>query len=579
VTDHLGEIHASERLVDSMVEERDALRAEARRVALGERPPHRGLTALGPAVALGTAVVAVAGGTDRFGSIAAPVTLVAVVVLLAASARFRRQTADTDRIRTLVGDSGASAGDPAPSVVELARRTLLVPSVRRVLVASVAVGALLAPLQAFLVFYLGHRWHEGSGGRLVFGLVIAAAGAVAAVGLRREAGIPERELRLAATLLAAAVVLIAVGVASPWFGPMAVLVVAGCAAVAALVPVLAGGQLAVVPAAMRAHLAVIGTLVSVGLGGLLGVAFLASMDRRAGAGGALATLLIPGLIGAAILWYAAPLSGPDLDRMLDAVLEEEEIGAIRRSGGHLPMLACRQIDFAYGQLQVLFDVNFTVDDGEMVALLGTNGAGKSTLLKAISGVGLPSGGTVRFRGADITYLEAERRIPLGITQVPGGRAVFGPLTVVENMRAYGHTVRRDRRSLNAAMDLCFETFPNLARRRNQPASTLSGGEQQMLGLSKALILRPQLLLIDELSLGLAPIIVGQLLELVRAINTRGTAVVLVEQSVNIALGLVDHAYFMEKGQVRFDGRSEDLLARGDLLRAVFLDGATKGLGS
>ncbi len=140
----------------------------------------------------------------------------------------------------------------------------------------------------------------------------------------------------------------------------------------------------------------------------------------------------------------------DLDRMIDEVLEDEEITRIKRAGGHLPMLSCKGIDFSYGQLQVLFDVDFTVDDGEMVALLGTNGAGKSTLLKVISGVGLPSAGTVRYRGQDITYLDAERRARLGITQVPGGRAVFGPMAVVENLRSLrlharprqGHARRR-----------------------------------------------------------------------------------------------------------------------------------------
>jgi ABC-type branched-subunit amino acid transport system ATPase component len=190
----------------------------------------------------------------------------------------------------------------------------------------------------------------------------------------------------------------------------------------------------------------------------------------------------------------------------------------------------------------------------------------------ISGIGLPSAGTVRYRGRDVTYLDAERRLRLGITQIPGGRAVFAPMDVVENLRVFGHTIGRDRKAIDEAIERSFAAFPRLAERRNQKAGTLSGGEQQMLGLAKALILRPQLLLIDELSLGLAPVIVGQLLEMVTEINRGGTAVVLVEQSVNIALGLVDHAYFMEKGEIRFDGPSDELLARGDLLRAVFLEG-------
>jgi ABC-type branched-subunit amino acid transport system ATPase component len=186
---------------------------------------------------------------------------------------------------------------------------------------------------------------------------------------------------------------------------------------------------------------------------------------------------------------------------------------------------------------------------------------------------------VRFQGEDITYLDAERRVPLGISQVPGGRAVFGTMDVVENLRTFGYSLRRDRARVEESIELCLEAFPRLRERRTSLAATLSGGEQQMLGLSKALILQPRLLLIDELSLGLAPVIVGQLLEMVRRINEGGTAVVLVEQSVNIALSLVDHAYFMEKGEMRFDGPAQQLLARDDLLRAVFLEGASKADGS
>jgi ABC-type branched-subunit amino acid transport system ATPase component len=211
----------------------------------------------------------------------------------------------------------------------------------------------------------------------------------------------------------------------------------------------------------------------------------------------------------------------------------------------------------------------------MVALLGTNGAGKSTLLKVISGIGLPSSGTVRLEGDEITYLDAERRVRLGISQIPGGRAVFRRLTVVENLRGFGYTLGADKKAVDDSIERCLAAFPRLSERKGSLGATLSGGEQQMLGLCKALILKPRLLLIDELSLGLAPVVVGQLLDLVREINSTGTAVVLVEQSVNIALSLVDHAYFMEKGEMRFDGAAADLLHRDDLLRAVFLEGATK----
>jgi ABC-type branched-subunit amino acid transport system ATPase component len=312
---------------------------------------------------------------------------------------------------------------------------------------------------------------------------------------------------------------------------------------------------------------------------LLGVVFLAGLDRRLGLGGAMACLMLPGVVAGLIVQSAGRLVDADVDRMIDEILEGEDVRVLRQQGGHVPLLACKGVDFSYGQLQVLFDVDFTVDDAEMVALLGTNGAGKSTLLKVVSGIGLPSRGTVRYQGEEITYLDAERRVGLGITQIPGGRADFGTMDVLENLRAFGYTARRDRRRLDAGIEECLEVFPRLRERKSSLAATLSGGEQQMLGLSKAFILQPRLLLIDELSLGLAPVVVGQLLEMVRRINAGGTAVVLVEQSVNIALSLVDHAYFMEKGEIRFDGPAPDLLQREDLLRAVFLEGATKAVRS
>jgi ABC-type branched-subunit amino acid transport system ATPase component len=149
--------------------------------------------------------------------------------------------------------------------------------------------------------------------------------------------------------------------------------------------------------------------------------------------------------------------------------------------------------------------------------------------------------------------------------------------VAENLRVFGYTHGRDSRAVEAGIDASFAAFPSLAARADNDAATLSGGEQQMLGLAKAFVVRPRLLLIDELSLGLAPIVVGELLDTVRQINASGTAVVVVEQSVNIALSLADHAYFMEKGEIRFDGRADELAGRPDLLRSVFLEGAAKRL--
>ncbi|MHB8961406.1 MAG: ABC transporter ATP-binding protein, partial [Candidatus Limnocylindrales bacterium] len=378
---------------------------------------------------------------------------------------------------------------------------------------------------------------------------------------------------LAGLMLAGGVTLICLAVVSPFTWLTLTLFALAFGVIAVLQPALFIGILSVVPARMRPHVSALVGIFLGGVGGIAGALLLGGVQSRYGIGGALFSLLVPGVLGSLLLRRAAPFVQTDMDRMIDEILEDEQLKQVKQAGGHLPMLSCKGIDFSYGQLQVLFDVDFTVDDGEMVALLGTNGAGKSTLLKVISGIGLPQSGNVRYRGQDITYLDAERRTRLGITQIPGGRAVFGPLTVMENLRSYGYTLGKERKNLDSLIDECLVAFPRLAERRNSLASQLSGGEQQMLGLSKALIMKPRVLVIDELSLGLAPIIVGQLLEMVRRINATGTAVVLVEQSVNIALNLVDHAYFMEKGEMRFDGRAADLLERDDLLRAVFLEGA------
>jgi ABC-type branched-subunit amino acid transport system ATPase component len=234
------------------------------------------------------------------------------------------------------------------------------------------------------------------------------------------------------------------------------------------------------------------------------------------------------------------------------------------------VLGVEGVDFSYGQVQVLFDVHLEVFDGEVLALLGTNGAGKSTLLRVISGLARPDGGTVRFDGKAITAEDPTSRVRRGIVQVCGGKGVFAPLSVRENLAAAAFTYRRDKARLGRRTAEMLELFPVLGERLEQPAGTLSGGEQQMLAIAKALMLEPRLLMIDELSLGLAPVVVQELLRVVEHFKARGTTMVIVEQSVNVALALADRAVFMEKGEVRFSGPAADLLERDDLVRAVFL---------
>jgi ABC-type branched-subunit amino acid transport system ATPase component len=197
------------------------------------------------------------------------------------------------------------------------------------------------------------------------------------------------------------------------------------------------------------------------------------------------------------------------------------------------------------------------------------------VLRVLSGLGHPRRGQVRFRGEDITFLEAEQILGLGIAQMPGGKAVFGGLTVEENLRVGAFSFRKERDRFREDCEQVYTWFPVLRERRHQLASTLSGGEQQMLGLGKAFLTRPKLLCIDELSLGLAPSVTGSLLEIVREMHRRGTTIVIVEQSVNVALSLATTAVFMEKGQVRFAGPADELRERSDLLRSVFLGNAKK----
>jgi ABC-type branched-subunit amino acid transport system ATPase component len=235
-------------------------------------------------------------------------------------------------------------------------------------------------------------------------------------------------------------------------------------------------------------------------------------------------------------------------------------------------MSVESLSVSYGRLQVLFDVDLEVAAGEVLALLGTNGAGKSTLLRAISGLLTPTAGQISVDGESLLELSAEQRVTRGVVQVSGGHAIFPGLTVRENLLAGMFTIRRDRGQISERMAEVLSLFPALQPLRGRRAGALSGGEQQMLALAKGLLLQPRILLIDELTLGLAPKVVGELIAVIEALRDRGTTLVLVEQSVNVALNLASRAVFMEKGEVRFSGPADALLQRDDLLRAIFLRG-------
>lgn len=310
------------------------------------------------------------------------------------------------------------------------------------------------------------------------------------------------------------------------------------------------------------------------VGGLIGGTLVGWLSDAWGQRTALVVIVpLSCIIGGGLIARASRTVVGDMKLVADEWAEEKAERADRRSNsGHSALLQVRDVDFSYGPVQVLFDIDMDVHEGEVVALLGTNGAGKSTLLRVVSGLSVPSRGVVRFDGRPVTFSDPAHRVRQGIVQVPGGKAVFPTLTVGENMQAYAYTYIWDRQKLRQRVEEVVELFPRLGERFDQPAGTLSGGEQQMLAIAKAQLLEPRILLIDELSLGLAPIIVQELLAVVEKLAARGMTIVVVEQSVNVALSMATRAVFLEKGQVRFEGASDDLLERDDLLRAVFLGG-------
>ena len=259
----------------------------------------------------------------------------------------------------------------------------------------------------------------------------------------------------------------------------------------------------------------------------------------------------------------------------DAAVERTTAAAavVPRHDRAAALLDAAEIEVSYGDVPVLFGVDLDVRRGEAVALLGTNGAGKSTMLRAISGLVPTTGGSITFDGTRIGGRPAHRIAELGLIQMPGGRGVFPTLTVGENLRVAGWLQRRDRAAVSAGIERVNALFPVLAEQAGERAANLSGGQQQMLALAMALLGDPKLLMIDELSLGLAPAVVAELLSFVGHLREQGTTLLVVEQSVNVALELADRAIFLERGEVRFDGPAAELLERPDLLRAVFLGSA------
>lgn len=234
------------------------------------------------------------------------------------------------------------------------------------------------------------------------------------------------------------------------------------------------------------------------------------------------------------------------------------------------MLEVNDIHVYYGAIHALKGVSLSVKEGQIVALIGANGAGKSTTLRTISGLLRPKVGDIAFEGDSITKKNVQSIVRSGISQVPEGRRIFAPLTVLENLEL-GAFTRKDKDGVAHDMELVFKRFPRLAERKKQLAGTLSGGEQQMLAMGRALMSRPRLLLLDEPSMGLSPLFVKEIFDIIQHINEQGTTILLVEQNAHMAMSIADYAYVLETGKITLEGPGQELM-QSEAVRAAYLGG-------
>ncbi len=457
-------------------------------------------------------------------------------------------------------------------------RLLRIRSLYYQLVAVAVLGFVGISASLFGNLYFVRVWHQSTGHRSVINSIIGLAAFLGlpvayTVGDRLFRRAPQAPLVLAGVCIAVYGTLFSISLYMPNLWMVVTLQFLANAAVAPIAISIFQTLAATAPAEMRSICFAMFGVYSAILGGFAGGIILGAVSDSTNVTTALTLIGPVCVIGGALLAVGSRYVRRDITLVIEDVLERYAEGKRRQSGGEIPALQIHNLDFFYGTQQVLFDVNLEVPDGAIVALLGTNGAGKSTLLRAVSGLDHPHRGVIRIFGVNCTYLEPEQIIEQGVALLVGGKMTFPGLTVRENLRVGEYSFRRDSPRARSALDEAVAVFPELERRLDQPAGTLSGGEQQMLALARVMMTTPKLLMIDELALGLAPLTVDRLMGIVRRVNADGATVILVEQSVNRAMSLARHAFFIERGEVRFDGPTAELLGRDDLLRPIFLTGA------
>ncbi|HEY6472100.1 MAG TPA: ATP-binding cassette domain-containing protein, partial [Acidimicrobiales bacterium] len=408
----------------------------------------------------------------------------------------------------------------------------------------------------------------------VFDLLGLAVGATIATRLaQRDVGLVFRMLAVASLIAAGFAVLFALA-------PNVPVAFIGNAGIVAALAVVGPGVLASLSLAIPARVRSVGF--SIGalfvLPGLLVLPIIGAIGDAIGFRYGLLILVPIFTLGGLIVASAGSLIADDVRDVWTSMHTRTQMLRDRRDG-RLPLLAVRELTVGYDGVTILSDIAIEVGEGEIVALIGTNGAGKSTLLRSIGGVVEADHGAIVFDGRDITHLPPDEIARLGVAQVPGGEGTFPSLRVEDNLRAAAWQGRRRGEKESDMIDAALAAFPSLADRLGERAGNLSGGQQQMLALAMATMTRPKLFLIDELSLGLSPIVVEQLLGAIESMRQAGTAILLVEQSMNVAVAVADRVYVMDTGVVRFSGPAAELAAHPELLWSVYLEKASDALSA
>lgn len=479
--------------------------------------------------------------------------------------------------QSVVGEVMEDA-DPAPISMEAAfARLLQIRTLKTVVVAFSALGFGMFTVPILGSLFLERRYGLGAFGRGVLGtvggsFVLLAAPFVGKYYDRTYRSDPAKALRVVSRLILPTALILPLGLFMPnpalyacFAVPNQVLMMSAYAMVGPI------GQ-GIIPYRLRGMGAALMSLYVFFIGATGGALLSGMLSNAYGPRTAILVIYIPSaLVGGFMILRGSTFIVGDLAMVTAEIREEHDEHERMQADPHnIPALQVHHIDFSYDTVQILFDVSFEVRKGEVLALLGTNGAGKSTILRVIAGLGTPARGVVRQNGRAITYVSPEVRTRLGIRMLPGGKGVFHELTVQENLEVAAYNYRVDAVDAKQRIARVYDLLPELVEKRKQLASELSGGQQQLLALGRVLIADPEILIIDELSLGLAPIMVERLVEVVRTLRDRGMTIVVVEQSLNVAAAIADTAVFLEKGAVRFAGPIADLVARNDLARAVFL---------